>query len=367
MQRVSEPVGARADDAAELARIGEELGAAPHVGLDTEFMRERTYRAQLCLLQIATPARCVCVDPLGPLSLEPLARGLQSATTVKIMHAARQDLEVLYPLFGAMPRLFDTQVAASIAGWPSQVGYAELVRHVLGLTLPKGQTRTDWSRRPLSAEQIEYALDDVAHLSPLKAALEERIEGLGRSAWLAEELSALGRPEDLFVAPERAWERLKGLAELDPWRRELARELAAWRERRAADRNRPRSWILPDNVLRAMILRVPRTTAELGALEDMAPGFVEHSGEDVLGIIAKLHPPPGLPPPGPRPRPDPSFTAVVKRLGDVTRQIATQLGISPELLATRRDLEALAQGDAAAPPLRGWRSEVVGERLRAAL
>ena len=367
MQRVSEPLGSQAEDGAALAALGEELLGATHLGLDTEFMRERTYRAQLCLLQIATPARCVCVDPLGPLPLEPLAPALRSDATVKIMHAARQDLEVLWPLFGALPRLFDTQVAAALAGWPSQVGYAELVRQVLGVTLPKGQTRTDWSRRPLSPEQIEYALDDVLHLAPLKDALEERIESLGRTAWLAEELAVLGRPEDLFVVPERAWERLKGLTDLDPWRRELARELAGWRERRAADKNRPRSWILPDNVLRGMILRVPRTTSELAALEDMAPGFVEHSGDEVLGLIAGLQPPARLAPPGPRARPDPAFTALVKRLGDITREIATQLAVSPELLATRRDLEALAQGDASAPPLHGWRFAVVGERLRAAL
>ena len=367
MERVRIPLGADSRDGDTIGELGEELSASQYIGLDTEFMRERTYRAQLCLLQIATPARCLCVDPLGPVPLEPLAAGMRAGGVVKIMHAARQDLEVLWPLFGALPRLFDTQIAAALAGWPSQVGYADLVKQVLGVTLPKGQTRTDWSRRPLSAEQIEYALDDVAHLANLRDALESKLAQLGRETWLAEELASLGRPEDLFVAPENAWERLKGQTELDPWRQGLARELAAWREQRASDRNRPRSWILPDNVLRAMVMRVPRTPAELAAIEDMAPGFVEHSGEEILALIDAQRPPAKLAPPGPRQRPDPAFTAVVKRLGDLTRQIATQLAISPELLATRRDLEALAQGDAAAAPLRGWRYEVVGERLRAAL
>jgi len=367
MERVTTPLGADAGDDAALAALGEELRTAPAIGLDTEFMRERTYRAQLCLLQIATPARCVCVDPLGPLPLAPLAPGLQAEGVVKIMHAARQDLEVLWPLFGAMPRLFDTQVAAALAGFPAQVGYADLVRQVLGVTLHKGQTRTDWSRRPLSPEQIEYALDDVVHLADLKSALEQKLAQLGREAWLAEELAALGRPEDLFVAPELAFLRIKGLNELDPWRRELARELAAWRERRAADRNRPRSWILSDTALRGMVLRVPRTPAELAALEDVAPAFVENSGEEVLALIEAQRPPAQLAAPGPRPRPDPTFTAAVKHLAEITRQVATQLGISPELLATRRDLEALVQGDTAAAPLRGWRGPVLGERLRAAL
>jgi ribonuclease D len=367
MLRMNEPLGSRAEDAARLQDLGDELAEAACIALDTEFMRERTYRAQLCLLQLATPARCVCVDPLGPLPLTPLAAGLASGSVLKIMHAARQDLEVLWPLFGVLPRIFDTQLAAALAGWPAQVGYAELVRQVLDVTLVKGQTRTDWSRRPLTADQIEYALDDVAYLANLKDALQERIDRLGRNAWLDEELALLGRPEDLFVAPERAWERLKGLTDLDPWRRELARELAAWRERRAADRNRPRSWILPDNVLRGMILRVPRTPAELAALEDMAPAFVENSGDELLALIGRLRPPASLAPPAPRGRPDPALTAVVKRLGDLTRQIASQLQISPELLATRRDLEALAQGDTQAAPLQGWRRAVVGEQLRAAL
>ena len=156
MQRMNQPLGVSTEDAARLQELGEQLAAAPHVGLDTEFMRERTYRAQLCLLQLATPQLCVCVDPLGPLPLTPLQVGLASPDVVKIMHAARQDLEVLWPLFGALPRLFDTQIAAALAGWPAQVGYAELVRQVLGVTLPKGQTRTDWSRRPLTGEQVEY-------------------------------------------------------------------------------------------------------------------------------------------------------------------------------------------------------------------
>jgi ribonuclease D len=366
MQRVTEPLGARASDAAAVEALAQEIAASPYVGLDTEFMRERTYRAQLCLLQIATPARVACIDPLGPVALDVLSAPLASGV-VKIMHAARQDLEVLWPLFGTLPRVFDTQVAAGLTGLPAQIGYAELVRQLLDVTLPKGQTRTDWSRRPLSREQIEYALDDVVHLAPLRDTLQERVDRLGRTAWLEEELANLGRPEDLFVAPEKAWQRLKGIGELDDWRQQLARELAAWRERRASDRNRPRSWIIPDNVLRGIVLRVPRTTAELAAIDEMQQGFVENSGAELLALIERLGPPEKLATLASRSRPDPEFVALVKKLGDLTRAVATELQLAPELLATRRDLEAIARGEEDAAPLAGWRADVLGARLKAAV
>jgi ribonuclease D len=364
---MTEPLGSRPEDASALALLGEELAASPAIGLDTEFMRERTYRAQLCLLQIATPERAVCIDPLGPMPLDALAAGIGSTSVVKIMHAARQDLEVLWPLFGTLPRVFDTQVAGALAGFPGQVGYADLVRQILGITLPKGQTRTDWSRRPLTPAQIEYALDDVAHLAALRDELQQRVDKLGRTAWLEEELEGLGRPEQLFVAPEQAWERLKGLAELDPWRIGLARELAAWRERRASDRNRPRSWILSDVSLRGVVLQVPRTAEHLSAIEEMTPGFVQNSGAEILEMIGAQSPPGDLPPPGRRPRPDPAIDAAVKRLGEVSRRIAQDAALGPEILATRRELEALVRGDREVRPLRGWRRGVVGEALLAAL
>ena len=367
MLRLNEPLGSRPDDGAALESLAAEIAASPVIGLDTEFMRERTYRAQLCLVQVATPGHCACVDPLGSVPLESFGASLAAPGVEKVMHAARQDLEVLWPLCGLLGKVFDTQVAAALAGWPAQIGYAELVRQLLGVTLSKAHTRTDWARRPLSGAQIEYALDDVAHLGALRDALLERLSALGRVNWLEQELVDLGREEHLFVDPERAWERLKGLADLDPWRRSLARLLAAWRERRASERNRPRSWILPDTAVRGIVLRVPRTAVELGALEDVTPGFIENSGADVLALIDVLAPPSPLPPLPGRPRPDPELAAVVKRLGEAVRTAANELHLSPELLATRRDLEAIARGRDDVPPLSGWRGELLGDRLRATL
>ena len=362
-----EPISDTPQDAVRMRELAAELAEAAFIGLDTEFLRERTYRAQLCLLQLATPRRCECVDPLGNPDLEPLRDPLTQATPVKILHAARQDLEVLWPLFGAVAPVFDTQVAAGLTGMPAQVGYGELVRRLLGVELDKAHTRTDWSRRPLSPAQILYALDDVRYLGPLREALLERLDQLGRVAWLEEEMLPLTTEESLFVAPDRAFERLKGLTDLDPDRQRLGKRLAAWREQRAADRNRPRSWILEDAGLRAIVTRVPRDLRELQGLADLNPGFIENSGTEVLRVVAEAEMPLTLPPLSGRTRPDPVLTEAVKKLGAVTRDVATALGLSPEILATRRDMEQIARGERDVPVLRGWRRAAIGEALLAAL
>jgi ribonuclease D len=366
MNRI-EPITDSPEGASRLRELAAEMAAAPVVGLDTEFLRERTYRAQLCLLQLATPARCECVDPLGSPDLGLLRPALTAQTPLKIMHAARQDLEVLWPLFGAVAPVFDTQVAAGLTGLPAQVGYGELVNRLLGVELDKSHTRTDWSRRPLSPAQLTYALDDVRYLAPLRERLLEQLDKLGRLVWLAEEMQPLASQDSLFVDPERAHERLKGLSELDPDRQRLAQRLAAWRERRAADRNRPRSWILEDTGLRAIVTRVPRDLAALRDLAELTPGFLENSGADILRVVLEAQMPPSLPPLAGRTRPDPVVTDCVKKLAAITRDVAAALALSPEILATRREMELLARGEREVSLLRGWRRRVIGEALLAAL
>lgn len=223
-----------------LADLAERLAGTAVIALDTEFLRESTYRAQLCLLQMTDGGGPLCVDPLAIEDLTPLAPALRSPASLKVMHASRQDIEVLIPAVGMVQPLFDTQIAAALAGMPAQIGYAELVRRLLGVELSKAHTRTDWSRRPLAAEQIAYALDDVRHLPALAERLDAELERLGRRRWLDEELGALADPRTYSVEPDRAWLRVKGLQGLDPARARLAQELAAWREGRAIERNRPR-------------------------------------------------------------------------------------------------------------------------------
>jgi ribonuclease D len=350
-----------------LDELAQRLERAPAIALDTEFLRERTYRAELCLLQIADAHGALCVDPLAVPDLTPLRAALGSAATEKVMHACRQDIEVLLPAAGLVMPVFDTQIAAALTGMPAQIGYAELVRRVTGRELSKAHTRTDWSRRPLSGEQLDYALDDVRYLLPVREHLVAELTRLGRMAWLAQELAALQDPGDYSVDPEQAWQRVRSLKGLDADRARLAQSLAAWRERRADERNRPRGWILDDAVLRDIVIRVPRTLEELAGLADMQPGFVKHNGGEILALIAAAAMPTVLPRVNPRGAPDPQKTALVKKLSALHQAVATELNLPPEILATRRDLEQLADGRQDGAVLCGWRREVIGERLLAAL
>lgn len=352
---------------AALAELAARLDAAAAIGLDTEFLRERTYRAELCLIQVATADHAVCIDPLALPELTALVPSLIADRPVKVMHASRQDVEVLFPATGLVRPIFDTQIAAALTGLPAQIGYGELVRRALGTELAKSHTRTDWSRRPLSPEQVEYALDDVRYLLPLKNHLEEHLDRLGRLEWLAEELAGLADSESFMANPEGAWQRLKGLRGLDAGRMRLARALAAWRERRAIERNRPRGWILEDVVLREIVMRVPRTVEQLQAVPEMAPGVVKHCADEILAMVNAAEIPSPPPPVILRPRPSPEHTALIKKLGALNQSIAQTLGLSPEVLATRRDIEQLAEGGRDVAMLQGWRRAIVGEPMLAAL
>jgi len=354
------------DTADALTDFARSLAQRSEIALDTEFMREKTYRAELCLLQIAHADAAVCIDPLAVPDLAPLVQALTQGP-VKIMHAARQDLEVLLPAVGLVLPVFDTQVAAALAGFPAQIGYAELARRLLGVELDKAHTRTDWARRPLSPEQQEYALDDVRHLAALRSRLLDMLGEKGRLGWLEEELAGIASADALRVTPEDAWKKVKGLPPLDEQRQRLAQSLAAWRERRAVQRNRPRGWILDDVSLREIVLRLPRSLDALAGLAEMQESVVRKCGEELLALVRDAgisDPPPSLPR---RERPDPAVLATVKRLADIAAGIATELAIGTEVLATRRELEKLAAGRRDVSLLRGWRGDVVGKKLLSAL
>jgi ribonuclease D len=352
--------------ATALEELNARLQKQARVGLDTEFLRERTYRAQLCLVQLSSPAEVACIDPLALRDLSPLVALLRANHVVKVMHASRQDLEVLFPVAGLTAPVFDTQIAAALAGFPAQVGYGELVRRLLGRDLAKSHTRTDWSRRPLSPEQIEYALDDVRYLLPLADELQARLGQLGRLEWLSEELAAIGAAGGsggFAVDPGEAWRRLKGLRGLDPGRERLARELAAWRERRAAEHDRPRGWILDDAALREMVMRVPRTEAALAQIRELPAGLLKRRAGELLACVAAAAVPDPAPAVPDRPQSDPARAALLRKLAATVQGVAAGLALAPEVLATRRDLELLAAGSTDTAVLRGWRRAVLGERL----
>ncbi|MBP6514372.1 MAG: ribonuclease D [Steroidobacteraceae bacterium] len=344
------------------------LEPATQVALDTEFMRERTYYAGLCLVQLAVGPTVLVVDPLQVEDLSALLALLAAASREKVLHAARQDLEVLFPLTGApLAPVFDTQVAAALLGLPAQVGYGDLVNRVLGVALEKGHARTDWSLRPLKAAQLTYAADDVRYLTPLRDELAARLDAAGRLHWLVEEMRGFEDPSLYRTEPELAWRRLKGLERLTPLQHATARALARWREERAMRRNLPRGWILPDDAIRELARDRPRSAAGLGQVASVPGGALAKLGDEMLEVIASAAPEAVDERGPPEDRPTPEQSATLKRLQQTLVTLAAQLEISAEVLATRRDLAAMMRGDRDVAPLSGWRREVVGEPLLRAL
>lgn len=339
------------------------LQGARRFAIDTEFMRESTYRPQLCLVQVASDSDCYLVDPLAGLDLAPLFATLADRAKPKILHAARQDLEVFLNASGGVPGpVFDTQVAAALLGLPPQVGYADLVARQLGHSLDKGQTRTDWSRRPLSEAQLAYAADDVHHLLQLHTELAVDLEARGRTGWLEEDCAALENPALYRTEPDDAWRRLKGLGRLRPAEQAIARALAGWREQRAIASDKPRGWILSDEALYALATMAPESTEVLEQVRALPPATIRKRGEELLALIRAARETGRDQSPLPAPqRPTPEQNQRIGRLSQRLKEVATGLGISPEVLATRRDVEGMVLGSAEhSPLLRGWRREVIG-------
>jgi ribonuclease D len=353
----------------ELLGLARTLESQSLIGVDTEFLRERTFFPRLCLLQLSAGGGIWCVDTLRGGSLEPLVNALTAPQTRKVIHAARQDLEAFYlTTKRVISPVFDTQIAAGCIGLKPQVGYAELVKTLLDVTIPKGQTRTDWSRRPLSPEQLEYAADDVIYLGELAERLMARLRELGREHWVAEDCAALENPRFYEPEPALAWERLRGIAQLDPRPRARAKVLAVWREKLARERNLPRSWIIPDPAIFAVALANPVSRSALGAINAMPANFNDAFAASLLdalhdepaGAIADLNP-------GFDSRPTPEQKELALRLAKIVDSRALELKISPEVLAPRGELRALAMGRRDTDALTGWRRREIGERLQSIL
>jgi ribonuclease D len=338
----------------------EELLPGGRVGLDTEFMRESTFYAQLCLVQIAT-SRCIyCADPLAGGNLDQFWQALSGCEWV--LHSGRQDLEVVYQTSGRMPRsLFDTQVAAGLLGMQPQLGYAQLVKNLFGVELAKGHTRADWSQRPLSNEMLDYAAEDVAYLIEAAVILIDRLEALGRLAWAVEDSAELLDVSLYEFHPADAVERLKAARNLHGRARRAAVRLAAWRERRAQQANRPRQWILKDAVLVELAISNPKTEGQVAAVQGIPAATARRSGSELLAEIRAAedemddYVPPG--------RPTEKQKATLKRMQAEVSRVSAELGIAAEVIAPRKELAAAMLGDAGGRVFRGWRRELVGDRL----
>ena len=276
------------DTSADLEALIAEFSSAPWLAMDTEFYRERTYKPQLCLIQFATPDRVAMVDPRALESLEPLLDLLYNADLTKVLHSARQDLELFYWMRGNVPvNLFDTQLAAPHLGYAKQIGYANLVREMLEVDLPKAYTRTDWKKRPLSQDQLQYAADDVIYLAQLYPIMRGRLEKEEKLAGLERECGALSCPEVYEPPAEEMWKKIKGSAKLKAGPRGILQALAAWREVTARESDIPRGWLLKDGVLMALARQAPAKMDDLHRIKGLAPRTMKRRGKVLLRIIAE--------------------------------------------------------------------------------
>ncbi|MEM9058786.1 MAG: ribonuclease D, partial [Pseudomonadota bacterium] len=328
-----------------------------------EFMREKTYFSELCLVQIATRDVVACVDPLALEDCSALYELIYDTAKLKVLHSGRQDLELFFATPGGVVQpLFDTQIAAGLVGHAPQIGYGPLVEALLGVSLAKGQTRTNWKRRPLSAAQTEYAADDVRYLLEVYDMLRDALEAADRLTWAEHDSQRLADPALYTTDPLEAWRRVKRAGVLRPEERRKLVALAAWRETAAMRRNLPRRWVLADDALVALAQGPASSVEELKRIPGVSAKLAQRHGSALLTAINEVAP--TLPmPPEPRPRPSQAEKDQVRRLATRARGAAEGLGIDPSLLATQRELQALVAGERALSVLTGWRREAVGEQL----
>ncbi|HXH04713.1 MAG TPA: ribonuclease D [Candidatus Competibacteraceae bacterium] len=354
-----------------LAGLCERLRGVPWLALDTEFIREKTYYPQLCLIQLATPDVVACIDPLTLSDLGPLLDLLHEPSILKVLHAASQDLEILCRLRDGIPPapVFDTQIAATLLGHGEQVGYATLVQAMLGIELDKSQTRTDWSQRPLAPEQIRYAADDVRHLCRVYESQRQALEQQDRLAWLEPDFQALADPARYRTEPLEAWRRVKGCQQLRGVQLNVLRTLAAWREEQAVASNRPRRWILGDDVLFDLARLMPRDLERLARIRSLDGSTLRRHGDALLALIqaARQAPESSWPRLPARQHLSSAQEALVDVLQALLRLRGAEHGVSPQLLAGRKELESLVLGDAEVPLLQGWRARLAGQEVQALL
>ena len=351
-----------------LAAFCKRAADAPFVAVDTEFLRERTYFAQLCLVQLAVSGEdegaAVLVDPIaGQIDLAPLHALFRDPSVVKVFHAARQDLEIFYTEGGVIPRpLFDTQVAAMVAGFGEQVGYETLVRRIARASLDKTSRFTDWSRRPLTEAQKIYALADVTHLRVIYEHLDAELERTGRRRWVEEELAVLGDPATYVVEPGEAWRRVRTRT-TSPRFLAVLRELARFRETQARERNVPRNRVLKDDALVELASTRPRTAEELGRSRLLQREA--RRGDLAEGILAAvrvgLEADPAALPEEPERAGAPADPALADLLRVLLKAKSEALGVAPKLIATAPDLDRIAAGERDVPALAGWRAEAFGD------
>ncbi|MBI5164906.1 MAG: ribonuclease D [Magnetospirillum sp.] len=353
-------------DTEALSALCERLSHADFITVDTEFMREKTYYPQLCLVQVAGPDEARAIDPLAPgIDLAPLLDLLANPRVLKVFHAARQDIEIFLHMTGKVPNpVFDTQIAAMVCGFGDAVSYETLASQLARARIDKSMRFTDWSVRPLSEKQIQYALADVTHLRIAYEKLVRKLEKNGRLEWLSEEMTELNHPGTYRVLPEDAWKRLKPRSSSAKFLNVL-KELAAWREREAQERDLPRQRVVRDETLTEIAAHHPATVADLGRTRGLGKGQVEGKmGQAMLDAVRRgLDLPddqaPILPDRVDLPR---GLAPVVELLKVLLKMKCDEHGVAQKLVANTADIEAIAIDDnATVAALHGWRRELFGD------
>lgn len=354
-------------DTTELAAFCDRARVARIVALDTEFMREKTYFAKLCLIQACAGAESVIIDPLAMSDLGPLLALLADQSVLKVVHAGSQDMEIFYRLASVpIAPVFDTQIAATLAGFPSQVGYARLVKELYDVDIDKSDTFTDWSRRPLTPAQVTYALADVTYLPGMYEMLRERLEREGRLAWLDQDFEKMSDPATYEVVPEQQFRRIKRASSLPRRQLGVLQQVTAWREREAQRRDLPKRWIVSDETLVEVARRQPTAAPALSDIRGMSPRALGDGGSGLLAAVAAglALTDDELPKIPKRPRNIIDIEGIVELMSALVRVRAGDSGVAVPLLASRGDLERLAGGERDdSPLLAGWRRTLIGEEL----
>lgn len=353
----------------ELSAFCERIGNEPVIAVDTEFLRERTYYPKLCLVQVGTPTEIGAIDPILIEDLSPLAHIFADERVTKVFHACGQDLEVILDGMGVTcTSVFDTQVAAAFLGMRQQVSYASLVEVYAGVRLPKAESLTDWSRRPLDPEQLTYAEDDVRYLPGIYDRMVEQLVERDRLAWVQPEMAEATDPSHMHRDPREAYLRLKRSSSLTRRQLAIAREVCAWREQTAASHDVPRKWVLSDEVVVEVCKRAPRNRDRLRKIR----GTDQLSERDVRDLLDAVHageevPGSACPQPERHAHPSAEVESVVDLMVALVRIVSEKSGIATQLIATRDDLVEFAQDRSKSRLATGWRHELAGKQLESLL
>ncbi len=358
------------DKPEQLPELCSRIQQAPWVALDTEFLREKTYYPIFCLLQIATPEWVVCVDPIALPDLSELFSVINDPKIVKVLHSCRQDLEIFYQITGEVTYpVFDTQIAAPLLGFQENPGYAMLVSNFLNVNLSKAHTRTDWSVRPLSQDQIQYAADDVIYLCKIYTKMCEQLEELGRLDWLDKDFEALKNKELYQISPINAWLKVKGRKRLTGKQLSIVQVLTEWRERTAQAENRPKNWLVRDDLMLELAKLQPTTVEELAKVRSINERSVKRYGRVICKLIdeAKNSSPIPMTDKNKAAKKTAKQEAILDVLTAVVRMRADENSLNPMILAGRKDLEKLLFEEEDNLILSGWRYSMVGKELQGLL